>query len=611
MKTDDIVEPLPISNAAIQSELEKICSSVTLGSSARLCRFLRYVVEQALAGRGDDLKEYSLGVDVFDRPASYDPGIDSIVRSGAKRLRSKLKQYFESEGIRDEILINLRAGSYIPVFRQRNNLSVDLTANPVPPPHNESALLIAVLPFMSLGEDPETGVFADGLAEEISHRISQIGGLEMVARRSVTRFKSMDTDLATIHNILGADIVLEGTVRKDGTHFRISIELANASNGHQLWSDQVDREMTEIFKTQDEIASAVVTTLRPRSSQFRTFAVKPQAVNLEAYSLYLRGTQLWNKQTHAGLSEAIGCFEEAIRKCPTYAPAYAGLANGYLTLSYLGVKAPKDSIPSAKAAALQALELDNELAEAITSLASISCFYEWDWKNSEKLFLRAIQLNADSSAHYLYGLLLEATDRFEESLEHLCLAVRLDPLASQPQIAMGLAYYRQKNYELAIQHLNRALKLPGNAGEVYFCMSLIYMQQNLFSQAMDCVHKAHGLTGANSNLLASIGEVYALAGEEAEAQQILEELIRLAHTAYVSPVNRALLYLALGEKNAALDFLQQGYDERASWMIWLKTDPRFDSIRDHPRFVRLVEAMGFPGVSSSASIIPSGIVHCT
>ncbi len=599
MKTGDATEPISISNEAIQAELEKICSSATLGNSTRLCRFLRYVVELTLAGRGDDLKEYLLGVDVFDRPASYDPNIDSIVRSGAKRLRSKLKQYFESEGIRDKILINLRAGSYIPLFRQRDSLSADLAAKPVPP-QDESSLLIAVLPFMSLGEDPETEVFADGLTEEIAHRISQIGGLGMVARRSASQFKSMNADLATIHNILGADLVLEGTVRKDGSHLRISAELANTSDGHQIWSEQIDREMTEVFKIQDEIASALVTTLRPRSSQFRDFALKPQAVNLEAYSLYLRGWQQWNKQTRVGLSEAIGCFEEAIRKCPAYAPAYAGLADCYLTFSYLGAEAPKNCIPPAKAAALQALELDDELAEAITSLASISLLYEWDWKNSENLFLRAIQLSADSSVHYLYGLLLEATNRFEESLEHLRLAVRFDPLAAQPQIAMGLAYYRQRKYELAIQHLNRALELPGNPGEVYFCLSLIYMQQDLLSQAMEFVQKAHGLAGANPSLLASIGEVYALAGKEAEAQKVLEELSHLTHTTYVSPVNRALLYLALGEKNAALDSLQQGYDERASWMIWLKVDPRFDTIRTHPRFIRLIEKMGFPSAFDAA-----------
>lgn len=604
MNTGDSTEPFSISKEAIQSELEKICSSATLGNSTRLCRFLRYVVELTLAGRGNDLKEYLLGVDVFDRPASYDPNIDSIVRSGAKRLRSKLKQYFESEGIRDRILINLRAGSYIPLFRQRDSLSADLTAKPALPLRNESSLLIAVLPFASLGEDPETEVFADGLTEEIAHRISQIGGLEMVARRSASQFKSMNADLATIHNTLGADLVLEGSVRKDNSHLRISVELANTSDGHQIWSEQIDREMTEVFKIQDEIASAIVTTLRPRSSQFRDFTLKSQAVNLEAYSLYLRGRQLWNKQTRVGLSEAIGCFEEAIRKCPTYAPAYAGLADCYLTFSYLGTEAPKDCIPPAKAAALQALELDDELAEAITSLASISLLYEWDWKNSEDLFLRAIRFNADASAHYLYGLLLEATDRFKESLEHLRLAVRFDPLAAQPQIAMGLAYYRQRKYELAIQHLNRALELPGNPGEVYFCLSLIYMQQELLSQAMECAQKAHGLAGTNSSLLASIGEVYALAGKEAEAQQVLEELSNLAHTTYVSPVNRALLYLALGEKNAALDSLQQGYDERASWMIWLKVDPRFDAIRTHPRFVRLIKEMGFPSASGAATSLP-------
>lgn len=596
MNIADPIDPRPISNEAIRSEVEKICSSVTLASATRLCRFLKYVVERTLAGHGEELKEYSIGIEVFDRAASYDPNIDSIVRSGARRLRSKLKEYFESEGVRDSILINLRAGSYVPLFRLRQNVSIDIATKPVSLQSDELSLLIAVLPFATPGDDLETEAFAQGLIEEISHRFSLIAGLGLVARRSASQFKGTN-DLSKIRETLGADLVLDGTVRKDGSQLRISIELANTSDGHQLWSERVHCEMTDVFRIQDEIATSIIAAIRPRTSQFREFALKSPQIVLAAYSLYLRGRQLWNQQTSASLSAAIGCFEEAIRKAPTYAPAHAGLADCYLALAYQGAETPREIIPRAKSAALRAIELDDHMTEAITSLANIRLHYDWDWQGAEGLYQRAIQFGGDSTAHLQYGVLLDATGRFDEALEHHKLAMRLDPRAAQPRIAMGLSLFRHMQGELAIEHLHRALELPGNSGDVYCWLSLIYILQHKPDQAIDCIQKARAFAGANPSLLPCIGAIYALAGRRAEAQLVMNEVVRMARTTYVSPVDRSLLYLALGEKNAALDLLQQGFDERASGMIWLKADPRFDPVRGDARFVELLEKMEFPRTS--------------
>jgi TolB-like protein/Flp pilus assembly protein TadD len=587
-----MLTPAPaIPDESVRSEVEKIRASAALGGSPRLCRFLSYVVEQTLAGHGDDLKEYLIGVEVYDRPPSYDPGIDSIVRSGAQRLRSKLKQYFESEGLRDELLVNFRPGSYVPIFRLRECLPADTPAELPARDGDEPRLSLAVLPFANLGADSDADAFADGLTEEITQRVSQISGIDVVARRSAFQFKNRTADLQSIGMALGVNLVLEGTVRSSGSQIRVTAELANTADGHQLWSAQCDREMSGILAIQDEIASAIVSTLRPQNSGFRASAHVPQTVDLEAYSLYLRGRQLWHQQSHESLWTAIACFEAAIRKWPTYARAHAGLADSYLALTYLGALAPKDGMPSAKAAALRALELDDHLVEAITSLASLALFYEWDWAKSERLFSRAIRLGAGATVHYLYGLLLTATGRFDDGLEHLGLAERFDPLATEPRVATGLAYYRHRDYDLALEHLKQALALAGDAGEVYWCLSLIYIQQNQVDQALENVQKARALAGSNPSLLASVGEVYARAGRQPEAQQVLEALGELAHSTYVSPVNRALLYLALGESNAALEYLRQGFDERAPWMMWLNVDPRYDAIRDEPRFLRLVEKM--------------------
>lgn len=591
MKMDDVPSQPAIPNEAIRSGLEKLCASSALGGSPRLCRFLRYVVEQTLAGHGDELKEYLIGVEVYDRAVSYDPSVDSIVRSGAQRLRSKLKQYFESEGARDEVLINFRTGSYVPLFRLRERLPPDIPPEATANKFDGTRLSVAVLPFVNLSDDSETGSFADGLTEEITHRISQIAGLDVVARRSAFQFKHQSVDLHTIERVLGANVVLEGAVRSDGSRLRVTAELANTSDGHQLWSAQFDHERVDFFAIQDEIASAIVTTLRPRSSEFRALSSRPTTFDLEAYSLYLRGRQLWDQQTNASLWVAIACFEAAIRKWPVYARAHAGLADCYLSLIYIGALAPKEGMPPAKAAAISALELDNELIEAITSLASLALLYEWDWEKSERLFLRAIQLGADSTVHYLYGLLLTATGRFKEGMEHLLLAERLDPLSARSKVAVGMAYYRSRAYDLALSHLTSALEIAGDTGEIHFCLSLVCMQKSMLDQALVQIHKARALAGADPVLLASIGEVYALAGRRGEAEQVLAEIAELSRTSYVSPVNRALLYVALDEKNAALECLERGYDERAAWMIWLNVDPRYDRIRSSPRFVELLRRM--------------------
>lgn len=592
------METEPISNDAIRSEVEKICSSATMGSSVRSCRFLRYIVEETLAGRGEGLKEYSIGVEVFDRPSSYDPNIDSVVRTTAWRVRTKLREYFESEGIRDHVLINLRAGSYVPLFRLRESFSIDLKADAPSRQPDEPSLLIAILPFAALGGAPETDAFAEGLTEEITHRVSQVAGLRIVARRSAAQFRSSEYDLSIVREKLGADLVLDGTVRQDGSHLRISVELANAIEGHQLWSELLHCEIAEVFEIQEQIASSVVSAIRPRSSQFRRFALKPKEIDFTAFSLYLRGRQLWRQQTLESLSAAIGCFEEAIRKSPTYAPAHVGLADCHLALIHEGARAPKNGIPAAREAALRGIELDDELAEAITSLACIRLLYEWNWEEAESLFQRAIQLGGGSMAHQYYAALLEAVGRFEQGLEHLRHTVRLDPLAAQPRIATGLAFYRHREYGSAIPEFQAALELSGNTADAYCWLSLIYIRQEQIDQAITCIHKARTTGGANPRVLSSTGQAYALAGREAEAQQAMNDLGRLARTMYVSPVDRALLYLALGEKNAALDLLQQGYDERAFGMIWLGIDPRFDPIRNHPRFVELIEKMGFPKTSS-------------
>jgi TolB-like protein/tetratricopeptide (TPR) repeat protein len=590
-----------ISPDAVRSEVDKICGSAILRNSPRSCCFLRYVVEQTLNGQEEDLKEYSIGVEVYHRPTSYDPSIDSIVRNCAKRLRSKLRQYFESEGLRDEILVNFRPGSYVPIIRRRESLPSDVPSEPPTQKLRTTPLSLAVLPFANLSADSGTDSFAEGLTEEITHRISQVANLEVIARRFVRQFSDSNADRHKIQTELGVDLILEGTVRRDGLKLRITADLASTTDGCCLWRGRYDREMSDVFAVQDEIASAIVTTIRPQGAGFRAPTRLPQAVNLEAYSLYLRGRQLLRQQPQASLPNAIDSFETSISKWPTYARAHSGLADCYLTQVYLGIVAPRDGMPQAKAAALRALELDGELVEAVTSLASLALLYEWDWTKSESLFLRAIQLGAGETAHYLYGMLLTATGRFEEGREHLELAEHFAPLSEQPRVALALADYRHGNYDLAAQHLQPVLANRNATSGAYFCLSLIYSQQGRFDQALANAQRAQALLGLSPGLMASVGEIYACAGHRSDARHVQRQLNDLARLSYVPRVTLALLHIALGENDAALNCLQQGYEGREPWMIWLNTDPRYDNLRRDPRFISLVERMRLGGPSAVRS----------
>jgi tetratricopeptide (TPR) repeat protein len=424
--------------------------------------------------------------------------------------------------------------------------------------------------------------------------------VRVVARSSVLRLKGERVDVRALGEMLGVKVVLGGSVRRDGERLRITVELINAGDGYQLWSRQFDARMTNVFQVQEGIASAVVDALRPGLSDMRKPRSEPEGFALEAYSMYVRGRQFWNSETLEGYGRAIGCFEDTIAEWPGYARAYSGLADSYAELVYAGVLHPGEGMPRARTSALKALELDDGLSEAYLSLAMVLGLFEWDWAGGELAFMRAVQHGNYSAAHRIYGLFLTAMGRFEQGMDQLETARKLDPLSPQVQTALGFAYYEQRRYDQAIRHLRTLVETSEASAIAHVFLGLSYVQNSSPADALETIEKAP-LAGSPV-IQGAAAQVLALAGRPDKARRTLEEIRGVGQLLYVTPVSFAMLDLALGDTESALSWLDEGYDQRAPCMLWLNVDPRYDRIRGHPRFIALMNQMRFPSFARAEAI---------
>ena len=561
--------------------LDKILASDAFAHSLRMSRFLRFTVERAVQGQAAELKEYLVGVEVFDRKESYDPRIDPIVRVEARRLRSKLKKYYETEGRNDAVRIEFPKGSYAPVFR-----TPEAPARPA-----RSEQTIAVLPFSNLSSDHENEYFSDGLTEELIHALTKIEGLRVVAWNSAFQFKGKARDIEEVGRQLDVETVLEGSVRSGGGRLRISAQLVRVRDGQYLWSQVYERQARDVFAIQDELARSIAAAMRIRLTHS---LVKRQTQNFEAYALYLKGRFCWNKRTAEGLRKGIDYFNEAIACDANYAPAYSGLADSYSLLGQYGVCPAQEFMPRAKAAALKALEVDDSLAEAHTSFAYVRSLYDWQWTDAERHYLRALELNpGDATAHHFYGVdFLGNRGRLDEGLEHMRLAQQLDPLGMMIHSSTALMHLFRRDYDSAIEERRKALELDPNFYKTYMGLGRLYLQKGMYDEAIANFQKGQELSGGAVYTCGPLGEAYALSGRAEEARRLLGHLIELAKSRFVPPTTIALIHIGLGEKDRAFEWLQKACDERDTPLVLLKVHPAYDSLRGDPRYSTLIERIG-------------------
>jgi TolB-like protein/Tfp pilus assembly protein PilF/class 3 adenylate cyclase len=463
------------------------------------------------------------------------------------------------------------------------------------PPPTGSAIpekSIAVLPFENLSEDKSNAYFAEGVQDEILTRLAKVADLKVISRTSTQRFKSSPDNLPQIAKQLGVANILEGSVQKAGDQVRVNVQLINALSDAHLWAESYDRQLTDIFAVESEIAKTIADTLQAKLTGGEEKAIaKVPTSSGEAYELYLRGRFFWDKRTGADLKHAIDYFNQAIAKDPSYALAYSGLADSYLLLSVYGAASPRDSIPQAKAAAKKALNLDDTLPEAHASWARILSGYDFAFEQAIAEFERAIKLNPNyaTARHWLSNTALVARGDFDRAIVEGKRSVELDPLSMINNADLGNTYFFSRRYDEAVSALKKAIEIDPRSHLAHYYLGEVLQQKGQAAEAIAEYKKAVELDD-DPQALALLGQAYARSGNRNDAEKILARLTEEAKTRYVSAYNMALMFLGLGEKEKALDALERAYNEGAGNDIYcIRVDPMLDELRKDSRFEALAE----------------------
>ena len=617
-----------ISAESIRAALEKILASPGFANADRISRFLRYTVEETLNGQTDKLKESLLGIDVFGRKPSYDPRVDAVVRTEAVKLRARLREYYESEGREDEVVIDLPKGGYIPAFRHREKEPVEAAVPIVSEPLRARswqpaiatilvvAILatsvyffsrarkraaaagselasIAVLPFADLSPDQDQEYFCDGMTEEIIDALAKMNGFRVVARTSSFAFKGKQQDIREIGKKLNVATVLEGSVRKDGNRLRVTAQLNSVADGYHLWSETYERELKDVFAVQDEISRAIVDTLQLKLASPGRQS-RPSSANVEAYDLYLQGRYHWSRWRSEGAERAIEYFQQAIRKDPNYAAAYSGLADSYAWMGFFGAMPPNEAMPKARQAALKALAIDDSLAAAHTSLGYVKSLHEFDWPGAEREFKRALQLNAgDSDAHFGYGITyLAPMGRLDEAVQEMQTSRDLDPLSPIANTYLGLAYHFVGNRPASATQLRKALELDPGFVEARLELANLSFDQKDFKEFYSQLDLAKELAPeSRTDLMRAFA--YAAEGKKSEALQLVHKWEKPASGVFVRSTSIANVYAILGDKAQMYTWLERAYSDRDGMLAFVNLQGVYRPYRSEPRFIALRKKLGF------------------
>ena len=584
---------------AARRQMERVLASAGFSRNERLARFLRFVIEQHLEGKDSALKESVIAIEVFGRRPDHDPTRDSIVRTEAGRLRSRLREYYGGEGKGDGLVIELPKGGYTPVFRQPEAVPVTTASRPADIPsrrrtgrwllialvalalavtavswrrflHSNAPIPIAVLPLTNVSRDPANDFFADGLTDEIIRNLSIIEGLEVRSQTSSFVFKGKPRNVREAGTQLRADYILEGSVLHDGQKLRINAQLVRVRDDFPVWSGRFDREFTDVVAIQDEISRGIVNSLRLKlNSGRRRYETSP-----EAYDLYLRARSLEIQSAglRAGYNQSVGIYQEAIAKDPSFAPAYAGLAGAYAFQSgTFGDRAGE--LAKMRAAAEKALQLDPLLDEAYDALG-MAFARDAQWEQSEKSFRRAINLQANrSESHDDFAMyLLLPLGRVDEAVRQARIAEKADPLSREVQSSLAYLLLSAGRYDEAASHCEKA------------------------SDRIECLGRvriAQGRTGEAVQMLAAVpnpryfGHALARAGRREEAE-------KLAATVATNPFQQALIFAGLGDKDRTFQALDRMTGQGPVRIGRALTLPELALIRGDSRVNALRKKVGLP-----------------
>ena len=561
--------PSRLSLQAIRAALARVTASSGFAGAERMRRFILFIAEKTLGGEGETLKEYRIGADVFDRGPNFDPRTDTIVRVEARRLRKKLQEYYERAGRLDPVLITLPKGSYVPAFENRE--VVDAPAPAVPGPHapfTAPIASIAVLPFLDLSPAKDQEYLCDGFSEELINALSTIPALKVAARTSAFRFKGKSEDIRRIGSDLNVEHIVEGSVRISGERLRVTVQLVHAPDGYHLWSRQFDRAFTEINAIQEDVARSVAASVGVELGSGVSFA---SSNSPEAYRYYLEGRHYWRHFLPASTAQAVHYFERTIRTDPSFAPAYAGLADAYMQMNVWGMAPPCELIQKARTAASRALSLDSNSAEAQAQLGAVTAFYDWDWSTSEQHFRRALCIQPNYvEAHWLFATAcLGPQGRLDEALAEVRRATDLDPLSPLTRTMLGAVYFYRREFDQALEAFDAALRMDPS-----------FMQASLFRGFVNLAQGRTDLASTSQDQSPYRLYLQAQLGNQAAARAEIEKLL----AAHGNPLVIAAGYAGLDEQENSLLWLERAAEMRIPQMIWIHFQAPFESLHGTARY---------------------------
>jgi serine/threonine protein kinase/Tfp pilus assembly protein PilF len=458
---------------------------------------------------------------------------------------------------------------------------------------------IVVLPFANMSADPSNEYFSDGITEDIIASLSKVPDLSVTSRTSAMHYKGSQKNVRQIGKELGVSNVLEGSVRRAGNRVRITSQLIDVNADDHIWAETYDRDLTDIFEIQSDVAGKIARSLKATlSPDVRDSIKRAPTDDLEAYALYKQGVYLWNKFTLEAGQKALKCFEEAIERDPFFAQAHAGLADAYWALGIEQDLVPAEMFQRAKDAALHALDIDRRLSDAHATLGAVYSWNDWNWPAAETEFDRATELAGPQDKSSLkHGMHLAAMGRHEEGLQRAQEALTLDPISLSARTHVALQHYWKRDYESAIEQALNTLELDVSFRPAYLWLGLSQLQLDRIDEAVDTLASGVKISGRNPNYLTMLGCALGAAGKTADVDAILGEMETIATTRYVSPRSFSLVYTWSSRFAEALEWLEKAYEQRAAWMPFLKVDPLWDSLREEERFEGLLHKMRFDHVT--------------
>jgi TolB-like protein/Flp pilus assembly protein TadD len=451
---------------------------------------------------------------------------------------------------------------------------------------------LAVLPFENLAADAETEYISDGITETLIHSLAQLSGLRVIARSTAFRYKGSKADPQNIGRELNVGAVLAGRILQRGDGLVVTAELVDVANGWQLWGKKYDRKAQDILSVQDEIAQEVSERLRlALSGQDKKRLAKRHTQNTEAYHLYLKGRYCWNKRTAEDIERGIEFFKRAIEKDPSFALAHAGISDSYYLLCGTGLAGlcPEEAVPRAEAAALRALQIDDTLAEAHSSMASL-LQNQWDWAGAEREYKRAIELDPSyATVHHWYAFLLMAQQRVDEAIAQAKQALELDPLSISinRDLALILLYARQPDQ--AIEQYEKTIELDPSFALAHQGLGRAYLQKGVPEVAIQHIRRAAQLSADSAAIASALAYAHAVAGNKDQARAILQKL--LERSAYVPPSSIAVIHVGLGDHEQAFAWLDKAYALGDGGLLTVKIHPVFEVLHPDPRFQDLLRRM--------------------